>query len=260
MAERQRRARALMAATAALTLAGCSATHVGDDWQCPLAQGKVCASVAAADPAVPETLAPETRAPETRAPLTLAPLTRGTANLAHDIPHYRRGESRIAAGAPAGRGGEPACESDCDPFAWLGSLFAGFADAGPADPGTAISRRNGDVEAAAPAGPSGNPAAPAPGAARDSAAAAGHPASRAYATDSTAIAPAVPDHAPPTATDGVDGTAGTGDAPGPAFDDVLRTGEVVARIWIAPFVDDEGVYREGSWVRAVIAPAGWRLP
>ena len=139
MAERQRRARALMAATAALTLAGCSATHVGDDWQCPLAQGKVCASVAAADPAVPETLAPETRAPETRAPLTLAPLTRGTANLAHDIPHYRRGESRIAAGAPAGRGGEPACESDCDPFAWLGSLFAGFADAGPADPGTAIS-------------------------------------------------------------------------------------------------------------------------
>ena len=41
--------------------------------------------------------------------------------------------------------------------------------------------------------------------------------------------------------------------------DDLRTGEVVARIWIAPFVDAGGVYREASWVRAVLEPAGWRL-
>ena len=40
----------------------------------------------------------------------------------------------------------------------------------------------------------------------------------------------------------------------------LRTGEVVARIWIAPFVDADGVYREGAWVRVVLEPAGWRLP
>ena len=39
----------------------------------------------------------------------------------------------------------------------------------------------------------------------------------------------------------------------------FRTDEVVARIWIAPFVDADGVYREASWVRAVLEPAGWRL-
>ncbi len=39
----------------------------------------------------------------------------------------------------------------------------------------------------------------------------------------------------------------------------LRTGEIVARIWIAPFVDADGVYREASHVRVVLEPAGWRL-
>ena len=39
----------------------------------------------------------------------------------------------------------------------------------------------------------------------------------------------------------------------------LRTDEVVARIWIAPFVDAGGVYREASYVRVVLEPAGWRL-
>jgi len=42
----------LMAAGAALALSGCAATHVGQSWQCPLAQGSQCTSVAAADPAV----------------------------------------------------------------------------------------------------------------------------------------------------------------------------------------------------------------
>ena len=41
--------------------------------------------------------------------------------------------------------------------------------------------------------------------------------------------------------------------------DGLRTGEVTARIWIAPFVDAGGVYREASWVRVVLEPARWRL-
>ena len=45
----------------------------------------------------------------------------------------------------------------------------------------------------------------------------------------------------------------------PGDHDDLRTDEVVARIWIAAFVDADGVYREASWVRAVLEPAGWRL-
>ena len=40
----------------------------------------------------------------------------------------------------------------------------------------------------------------------------------------------------------------------------FRTKERIARIWIAPYVDEGGVYREGQWVRTVIKPAGWRLP
>ena len=39
---------------------------------------------------------------------------------------------------------------------------------------------------------------------------------------------------------------------------VLRTPEVIGRIWIAPYVDAEGIYHEASWVRAVFEPAGWR--
>ena len=35
---------------------------------------------------------------------------------------------------------------------------------------------------------------------------------------------------------------------------------MVARIWIAPFVDADGVYREASYIRVVLEPAGWRLP
>ena len=47
-------------------------------------------------------------------------------------------------------------------------------------------------------------------------------------------------------------------APNPPED--LRAPETIGRVWIAPFVDADGVYREGSWVRVVIAPAAWRLP
>ena len=42
------------AALAALLLAGCSSGHVGESWQCPLAEAGTCDSVAAADPAVPD--------------------------------------------------------------------------------------------------------------------------------------------------------------------------------------------------------------
>ena len=46
----------------------------------------------------------------------------------------------------------------------------------------------------------------------------------------------------------------------PGLPDDLRTPEVVGRIWIAPYVDANGVYREASWVRAVLEPARWRRP
>ena len=36
----------------ALALGGCSGTNVGSSWQCPLARGGTCDSVATADPAV----------------------------------------------------------------------------------------------------------------------------------------------------------------------------------------------------------------
>ena len=40
----------------------------------------------------------------------------------------------------------------------------------------------------------------------------------------------------------------------------LRLPEVVGRIWMAPWVDGEGVYHEGAWVRVVLQPARWKLP
>ena len=42
-----------MVVLGALALGGCSGTNVGSSWQCPLAQGGTCDSVAGADPAVP---------------------------------------------------------------------------------------------------------------------------------------------------------------------------------------------------------------
>ena len=45
--------------------------------------------------------------------------------------------------------------------------------------------------------------------------------------------------------------------PAGSWRDSARTPEVLARIWIAPYVDTAGVYHEPSWVRVVIEPAGW---
>ncbi len=36
--------------------------------------------------------------------------------------------------------------------------------------------------------------------------------------------------------------------------------EKIGRVWIAPWVDAAGVYREGAWVRIVLSPATWRRP
>ena len=154
--------------SAAVLLAGCGASHVGETWQCPLVQGAQCTSVAGADPAI--------RADDRRAPLP-APASKG------------------AAGDVTGED-DRACTGLCRPFAWLSRLFAG-----------------GDT---------------------------------------------------PGATDGADLTAGT---PVAAVPDAglwpgsdARLPEKTGRVWIAPWVDDDGVYREGAWVRIVIRLAAWRIP
>ena len=103
-----------MAVLAALALAGCSGGNVGSSWQCPLAQGGNCESVAGADPAVPQTASVPQAAsvPERvsapgagRKPVPGKPLY-----LVRD---------RIGAEAP--------CRADCDggfdPFGWLARLF-----------------------------------------------------------------------------------------------------------------------------------------
>ena len=186
----------------ALALGGCSGTNVGSSWQCPLAQGGTCDSVAAADPAVPQA-----------APV---PDNARAGGMTIREPLYR-----VRGGRP-----EPAaqpCEAGCDfdPFAWLVRLFA-------------TEDSDGDDEfRPADAGPM--KIAPGAGAA---------PSRTAGADPAIESAIDVPILA---------------EEPEPA-DDGLRTEEVVARIWIAPFVDANGVYREGSHVRAVLEPAGWRLP
>ena len=175
------------AALAALLLAGCSSGHVGESWQCPLAETGTCDSVAAADPAVPDLNA-------ARNTVLAEPLWRV----------QNAGQSN----APV----EARCEADCagfDPFGWLARRLG--AEAGEGEKTAA----SGPVRLVPPEARAALPAEPLPARA------------------------------------------------GPAQDEMdaddLRTDEVVARIWIAPFVDAGGVYREASWVRAVLEPAGWRL-
>ena len=65
---------------------------------------------------------------------------------------------------------------------------------------------------------------------------------------------------PPTASLPGEPDTDTGEpASGNAQAGGLRTDETVARIWIAPFVDADGIYREAAHVRVVLEPAGWRL-
>ena len=163
---------------AVLVMGGCAATHVGEAWQCPLAQGSACTSMAEADPAV----ALPGKAPglTTRGPLPPV---------------------------------KTAGEGDFHLLAWLAEFFGilGFGE-------------ELDEEDAATAEPLTAPPTE-------------------VLPDAAAHGPVLPDEAPPDAV--VHG---------------LRTKERIARIWIAPFVDAEGIYHEGGWVRAVMKPARWRLP
>ena len=202
-----RKAALPVAAMAGLLIAGCSSGHVGESWQCPLAEGGTCDSVAAADPAVPN------------------PKAAATTVLAKPLWRVRPTEP-----APETPETVRACERACDafdPFGWLVRLFGGGGDGGEGhpDPARVDTGPEPAVSSIAPAGEArSQPAEPA-----------------------TAGLTAEPKP--------------TGDDPAgdDAHGDDLRTGEVVARIWIAPFVDADGVYREASYVRVVLEPAGWRL-
>lgn len=199
----------LPAVMAMLALAGCAGTHVGDDWQCPMAQGEVCASVSAADPAVPASVG--------RAD---SPLPAG------EVPLYRPSERD---GPPLAREEESAsveAEKECGrgfglllPLTWMGKLF-GVNDAAADDAVDSASDPG-----AGPAGVTG---------------------SHRYADTAEVL-------------DDIAENMGTRVTRYPAHDDA-REPETIGRVWIGPFVDADGVYREASWVRIVIAPAEWRIP
>ena len=201
---RRRSAIRKSALVATLTLAGCGSEHVGDSWQCPLAEGGSCTSVAAADPAVPV----------------------GGSGTVLGEPLWK---PRVGASEPLpGTVCTAGCGETSGPFGWLGRLLGGGGDldAGPETddgaPGIVVSTlvpakgNDGLAELTSSALP------------------AGHVPWRGDADWSDSY-------------DGID----------PAVED-LRTDEVVARIWIAPFVDGNGVYREAGHVRVVLEPAGWR--
>ena len=198
-----------------LALGGCSGTNVGSSWQCPLARGGTCDSVAGADPAVPRAASAPDAVPG-------------------DGMTIREPLYRVRGGRP-----EPAaepCEAGCgfDPFAWLARLFGADRE-DSASPKPAPERN--PLEAAlqtmtGPVGESGDQSSDQP-------------------VDAASV-PAAPDPGAgePAVAEPVASSSG----------ESLRSEEVVARIWIAPFVDANGVYREASHVRAVLEPAGWRVP
>lgn len=144
---------------AVLLLTGCAGgSHVGESWQCPIAQGVACQSVSEADPAV--------------------------ASAGEDL--------KTTVSSPGRSVETTGSTALSDLLSWLMTLFSGE-----------------EVEEVATAEP-------------------------------LFVLPEVK-------------------TPDPA-NEALRTKERIARIWIAPYVDAGGVYREGQWVRTVIKPAGWRLP
>ena len=159
-ARRGKHRRALAALFGALFLAGCAGgSHVGESWQCPIAQGVACQSVSEADPAVAS----------------------AGEDLKTTVPSPGRSIETTGSTALS------------DLLSWLMKLFSGE-----------------EVEEVATAEPLIVP----------------------QASDETSVEP----------------------------NENFRTKERIARIWIAPYVDEGGVYREGQWVRTVIKPAGWRLP
>lgn len=203
---------AVLALTAMAGITGCAGKNVGGNWQCPLAQGAVCASVSAVDPAVPA------KAGATH-PTGAVPLYR---------PHAEGGGTAGNSGTePATEAGKKCGRCGLFPFRWLGRLFSSTSHAGelsmPDDAGP-----EGSTE------PSGDPAA----------------------SDFSMPPPAGEE---PNGVDEKNEKMGTRVTRKVVPEDA-REPEKIGRVWIGPFVDADGVYREASWVRIVIEPASWRLP
>ena len=225
MARGQRRiapgaALAVLICTAAL--GGCATSHIGSEWPCPASQGTPCTSVSAADPA------------RTPAGGRLADAGAHQVLRTADGLHTAGAAPSVHAGRPVrhrGRADSARRESDrgercadgCRPFARLRQLGGSGTDV-PAE-----SDADGREAAAVP--------------------------------DTLGTEPDANDAAWPSAGAADLSPAGVPSAvlpsTGPAG---LRSKEVIGRIWIAPYVDDSGVYHEASWVRAVLEPARWRLP
>ena len=201
-----------LALLAALALAGCSRGHVGESWQCPLATGGSCGSVAAVDPAVPET----------------------SGGTVLDAPLWKpRDNAPGASDAFEGTACTANCGNGSGPFGWLGRLLSDDVNVDRESARDELATAEDDL-----------PGAVIPLAALvQGIGQAGEPASSAL--------PAEPTLAPHDA----EAEGEYGDGPNR---DGLRTDEVVARIWIAPFVDGNGVYREAGHVRVVLEPASWR--
>ena len=223
-----------MMAFAALALVGCGTTHIGEDWQCPPAQGARCVSVAAADPAARGSN-PAARGGDSSLRSAGRAMEGSPGNMeivgpprpsggpsAHSQPVPAKPEAEDSAGRREG------C-AVCRPFAFLARLLRG-GSAGGGNPG----------------------AGPADGASADGASADG--ASAESASAESASADGGPAVGGPGDEEAQDPTAP--DAPTAHAD--LRAPERIGRVWIAPYVDADGVYREASWVRIVIAPADWK--
>ena len=101
----------------ALALGGCSGTNVGSSWQCPLAQGGSCDSVAGADPAVPQAASAPRAAPVPQAASAADAAPADGMTIRAPLYRVRGGGPREAAAPP--------CEAGCgfDPFGWLVRLF-----------------------------------------------------------------------------------------------------------------------------------------
>ncbi len=142
--------------------------------------------------------------------------------LAEPLWQQRAGEPESPAPAP--------CEAECgggfDPFGWLARLFG-------------EETRGSETGTAQKSEPMAGETVAAPSAARTGEPRTAEPEAVALLAEPASLQ-----------TDMTQEDVRAGD---------LRTGEVVARIWIAPFVDANGVYREASHVRVVLEPAGWRV-
>ena len=215
-----------------LTLASCGASHVGETWQCPLAQGSPCVSVETADPAIRPLSEPTELAPLVLETIT----TTGSGEIDPSHKHEGRHSPNSRTGNAQAR--SESCRSRCNPVGWLWRWLTG------GERGSPTITDADDIVAGAPS-PTEVPAhtdADSPGVAAT--------AERPSVADTGSAEEPLPES--------------LRDEPPrhpriPAAADV-RVPEKIGRVWIAPWVDASGVYREGAWVRVVLSPATWRRP